>query len=161
MERQVRVTTGIPDDWPDTGQIVEVLDETVVVELDNGRRTEVPTDQVTIPDLSPEDLGELLGPDAAAWPGLGLRVTLGGYGEPLTPTSEHVQVWRDLELIGYTEPLPESPERRVYRAVISIPEGGAQFGVPFPAGFLPPDPIRAARDERVRFTGRPDEGATV
>lgn len=36
-----------PDDWPTTGEIVEHSGETVVVELSNGRRQEVPADEVT------------------------------------------------------------------------------------------------------------------
>lgn len=37
----------IPSDWPTTGEIAEVGDETYVVELDNGRRQELPHDEVT------------------------------------------------------------------------------------------------------------------
>jgi prevent-host-death family protein len=38
----------VPDDWARSGEIVEVNDETVVVELDDGHRQELPTDEVTI-----------------------------------------------------------------------------------------------------------------
>lgn len=38
----------IPDDWPREGEIVEIGDETVVVELTNGYRQELPTDEVTV-----------------------------------------------------------------------------------------------------------------
>jgi hypothetical protein len=37
----------VPEDWPRTGEIVEDGAETVVVELDNGRRQELPADEVT------------------------------------------------------------------------------------------------------------------
>ena len=38
----------VPDDWARAGEIVEVNDETVVVELDDGHRQELPTDEVTV-----------------------------------------------------------------------------------------------------------------
>lgn len=37
----------VPDDWAQTGEVVEVLPETVVVELDGGHRQELPHDDVT------------------------------------------------------------------------------------------------------------------
>lgn len=37
----------VPEDWPTTGEAVEVGAETIVVELDNGRRQELPADEVT------------------------------------------------------------------------------------------------------------------
>lgn len=36
-----------PEDWAHTGEIVEKNDETVVVELDDGHRQELPTSEVT------------------------------------------------------------------------------------------------------------------
>lgn len=38
----------VPEDWTRSGEIVEVNEETVVVELDDGHRQELPTDEVTI-----------------------------------------------------------------------------------------------------------------
>lgn len=38
----------VPEDWNRSGEIVEVNDETVVVELDDGHRQELPTEEVTI-----------------------------------------------------------------------------------------------------------------
>jgi hypothetical protein len=37
----------VPEDWPTTGEAVEVGAETIVVELDNGSRQELPADEVT------------------------------------------------------------------------------------------------------------------
>ncbi|MEU0992302.1 hypothetical protein [Streptomyces sp. NPDC005953] len=37
----------VPEDWARTGEIIEVGEETVVVELDGGRRQELPKDEVT------------------------------------------------------------------------------------------------------------------
>jgi hypothetical protein len=37
----------VPEDWPSVGEIVEDNAETVIVELDNGRRQELPTVDVT------------------------------------------------------------------------------------------------------------------
>jgi hypothetical protein len=37
----------VPEDWPATGEAIEVGEETTVVELDNGRRQEIPSDEVT------------------------------------------------------------------------------------------------------------------
>lgn len=38
----------VPEDWPTTGEAVEVGEETTVVELDNGKRQELPNDDVTL-----------------------------------------------------------------------------------------------------------------
>lgn len=38
----------VPADWPTTGEVVEVGAETTVIELDNGERQEVPTDEITV-----------------------------------------------------------------------------------------------------------------
>lgn len=37
----------VPEDWPREGEIVETTSETVVVELQNGHRQELPADEVT------------------------------------------------------------------------------------------------------------------
>ncbi|WP_190813530.1 hypothetical protein [Saccharopolyspora pogona] len=69
------------------------------------------------PALTAEELRDLLGPDAASWPTLGLTVTRGalGSGEP----NAQVQVWQGDAVVGYTEESDEFPGRRVYRAVIT------------------------------------------
>lgn len=41
-------THAVPEDWPTTGEAVEVGEETIVVELDNGRRQELPADEVSL-----------------------------------------------------------------------------------------------------------------
>jgi antitoxin (DNA-binding transcriptional repressor) of toxin-antitoxin stability system len=47
----------VPEDWPRGGEVVEVGDETVVVELDNGHRQELPLDEVTLADDTTEQSG--------------------------------------------------------------------------------------------------------
>lgn len=37
----------VPEDWPTTGEVIEVGAETTVVELDNGNRQELPSDDVS------------------------------------------------------------------------------------------------------------------
>lgn len=37
----------VPEDWARTGEIIDITDETVVVELDGGHRQELPADEVT------------------------------------------------------------------------------------------------------------------
>lgn len=37
----------VPADWPRAGEVIEDCGETVVVELDNGRRQELPAGEVT------------------------------------------------------------------------------------------------------------------
>ncbi|MGK3105336.1 type II toxin-antitoxin system Phd/YefM family antitoxin [Streptomyces sp. WAC05858] len=37
----------VPEDWAHEGEIVEIGDQTVVVELDDGHRQELPQDEVT------------------------------------------------------------------------------------------------------------------
>ncbi|MEU6071912.1 hypothetical protein ABZ864_47715 [Streptomyces sp. NPDC047082] len=37
----------VPEDWPRDGEIVEDLGETVMVELSDGTRQELPADEVT------------------------------------------------------------------------------------------------------------------
>lgn len=107
--------------------------------------------------LSAAELGELLGASAADWPGLGLTVVR---GTPADPDSvSEVTVRQGEEIIGYTEQSPRHAGLRIYRAVIT----GGHHGVPFPAGFLPPDPLRARHNERLRWLpedhpDRPAEG---
>jgi hypothetical protein len=38
----------VPDDWPTTGEVTEIGEETTVVELDNGKLQELPSDEVTL-----------------------------------------------------------------------------------------------------------------
>lgn len=111
------------------------------------------------PVLTAEELCTLLGPEAAKWPDLGVGVTRGALrsGSP----DEQVKVWSGGELIGYTEESGEFPGMRVYRAVVTTDREGLPYGVAFPAGFIPPDPLRAQRGERQRWLpeGHPDRPA--
>jgi hypothetical protein len=105
--------------------------------------------------LNSDDLATILGPAAADWPDMGLTVAL---GTPTDPQATHeVTVRHDGTVIGFTEPSKEFQGRRVYRAVITDDHPG----VPFPAGFLPPDPLQAQHNERLRWlpAGHPDRPA--
>jgi hypothetical protein len=109
--------------------------------------------------LNGDELAELLGPAATDWPDMGLTVVR---GTPTNPAAtDEVTVRQGGTVIGFTEPSTEFPGRRVYRAVII----DRHPGVPFPAGFLPPDPLRAQHNERLRWLpdGHPDRpaGGTV
>jgi hypothetical protein len=37
----------VPEDWPTTGEVIAVGEETTVVELDNGHRQELPNVDIT------------------------------------------------------------------------------------------------------------------
>jgi prevent-host-death family protein len=59
LENSVPITVGtritvpdysVPEDWTRDGEVVEVGEETVVVELDNGHRQELPLDEITPAD---------------------------------------------------------------------------------------------------------------
>jgi hypothetical protein len=39
--------SSIPEDWPTTGEVISTPGETVIVELDNGHRQELPATEVT------------------------------------------------------------------------------------------------------------------
>ncbi|SES28830.1 hypothetical protein SAMN05216188_13077 [Lentzea xinjiangensis] len=102
--------------------------------------------------LSAAELDALLGGSAADWPGMGLTVVR---GTPAAPEATgEVTVRHGEQIVGYTEQSPHHQGKRVYRAVITA----GHHGVPFPAGFLPPDPLRAQHNERLRWLpeGHPD-----
>ncbi|WP_410570580.1 hypothetical protein [Amycolatopsis sp. cmx-4-61] len=113
---------------------------------------------MTETSLSIDELTNLLGPSTANWPRLGLTVAR---GTPIDPQAvDEVTVRQGASVLGFTEPSTEFPGRRVYRAVIT----DGHPGVRFPAGFLPPDPILARHNERLRWLpadhpDRPAEGA--
>jgi hypothetical protein len=46
--RIVIPTHAVPEDWPTTGEVTEINEETTVVELDNGKLQELPSDEVTL-----------------------------------------------------------------------------------------------------------------
>lgn len=105
--------------------------------------------------LSVDELADLLGSSAANWPDMGLTVVR---GTPIDPQATHeITVRQGDSVIGFTEPSKEFQGRRVYRAVIT----DGHPGVPFPAGFIPPDPLRAQHNERLRWlpTNHPDRPA--
>jgi hypothetical protein len=58
------------------------------------------------------------------------------------------------QVVGFTEQSPRFCGLRTYLAVITA----GHRGVPFPAGFIPDDPLRAQRSERSRWLpeGHPD-----
>lgn len=64
---------------------------------------------------------------------------------------EQVKVWHGSELIGFTTESGEFPGRGVYYAVLYVRDDGTPQSVPFPVGFVPPDPLRARRGEQERW----------
>ncbi|MEU7480579.1 hypothetical protein AB0A63_31690 [Lentzea sp. NPDC042327] len=107
--------------------------------------------------LTAAELDELLGPGAADWPGLGLTVVRGTPAEP--ESLSEVTVRKGEEIVGFTEQSTAYKGLRIYQALITT----GHRGVPFPAGFLPPDPLRARHNERLRWLpedhpDRPAEG---
>jgi hypothetical protein len=89
---------------------------------------------------------------------MGLTVVRGTPADP--DTVSEVTVRQGGEIIGFTEQSPSHKGLRVYRAVITA----EHHGVPFPAGFLPPDPLRAQHNERLRWlpvghADRPRDGS--
>lgn len=111
------------------------------------------------PSLTAEELQQLLGPEAASWPELGLTITRGALRAG--SADDQVKVWRGGELVGFTEESDRFPGMRVYRAVVTTDGEGLPYGVAFPAGFIPPDPLRAQAGERRRWLpeGHPDRPA--
>jgi len=98
---------------------------------------------VDMTPLDADQLGDMIGSPAKAWPGLGLVVT----GDP----QERAMVRRADDLIGWIEPSAEFPGQLVFQAAIAIKGDGEPLRVPVPAGFIPPDPERARDLERRRW----------
>ncbi|MET9685139.1 DUF6303 family protein [Streptomyces coeruleorubidus] len=99
--------------------------------------------------LTAEDLGDLLGPDAAGWPALGLTVQRGGILRHMA--DQQVRVFHCGELIGFTEQSTTAPDQRIYKAVVYIDHEGLPYGSGFPPGVIPTDPIKAHEEAKARF----------
>jgi hypothetical protein len=95
--------------------------------------------------LTADELRERLGPPADTWPEQGLTVVAG---------DGRTEVYQVDALIGWVAP-KEFPHLKqslpTYSAVITRFPGGDPWGVEFPGGFLPPDPVRARRSEQLRW----------
>ncbi|MFE7045264.1 DUF6303 family protein [Streptomyces atratus] len=98
--------------------------------------------------VAPEDLAELLGPEAAHWPALGLTVHHGGV---VDRDGSQFRVFDGHELVGFTI---AQGEGREYRAVVHTDREGLPYGEPFPV--LPADPLRA-RHEALQDFLRPTD----
>src|SRR5881397_2826776 len=72
-------------------------------------------------------------------------------GVTVTRWGDQVKVWHGDTWIGFTTESGEFPGRGVYYAVLCIQEDGTPRSVPFPAGFVPSDPLRAGRGEQERW----------
>jgi hypothetical protein len=95
------------------------------------------------PQLGPQELRDLFGPDTEGWGQIGVRVTREG---------NRFRVWHGQELIGVIEPSAEFTGLRVYQAVLTLDAAGEPArSVPFPAGFVPPHPVQARDGERRRW----------
>ncbi|MEU0297883.1 DUF6303 family protein [Streptomyces sp. NPDC006175] len=88
--------------------------------------------------VAPEELAELLGPEAAQWPALGLTVHRGGV---IDYDGSQFRVLDGHELVGFTM---AQGEGRQYRAVVHTDREGLPYGEPLPA--LPDDPLRARHE---------------
>lgn len=95
--------------------------------------------------LTADQLRETLGEPADTWPSQGLIVVEG---------EARTEVYQGEQLIGWVEP-QEFPHLKksllTYSAVITVFESGDPWGVAFPGGFMPPDPVRALRSEQQRW----------
>ncbi|MFC8014326.1 hypothetical protein [Streptomyces cinereoruber] len=97
--------------------------------------------------VAPEDLAELLGPEAAGWPALGVTVHHGGV---VDRDGTQFQVFAGRRLIGFTMASPHAPGGREYRAVVYTDREGLPYGSVVRGG-LPEDPLRAEYDELRTF----------
>jgi hypothetical protein len=92
--------------------------------------------------MTAEELRELYGPPADTWPGQGLTAVAGG---------DRTEIYQGEQLIGWVEP-KEFPHLGkslpTYSAVITFFQNGEPWGVAFPGGFMPPDPVKARRSEQ-------------
>jgi hypothetical protein len=102
--------------------------------------------------LTADQLRKTLGPPADTWPDQGLTVVEG---------DGRTEVYQGEQLIGWIE-MQEFPHLErilpTYSAVITVFESGDPWGVAFPGGFIPPDPVGARLGEQIRWlpTGHPD-----
>ncbi|MET7795804.1 DUF6303 family protein [Streptomyces decoyicus] len=99
--------------------------------------------------LTAEELGHLLGPEAAEWPALGLTARRGGILRYMA--DQQVKVFRGGELIGFTEQSTTVPGQRIYNAVVHIDHEGLPYGGSFPPGVIPADPIKAQEEKKARL----------
>lgn len=93
--------------------------------------------------MTPDELAAFFGPDSTGWPDLGVTATRDG---------DQARVWHADDLIAWTEDSAEFPGRRKFYAALLPDRGdGHPMGVPFPAGFVPANPIKARDGERHRW----------
>ncbi|MFD7763537.1 DUF6303 family protein [Streptomyces microflavus] len=131
---------------------LQLVGRTAVVALDGARPPGLPSQPAVArreEPLTSEELGDLLGPEAAGWPGLGLTVWRGGILRHMA--DQQVKVFRGGELIGFTEQSRAIPEQRIYKAVVHIDHEGLPYGDGFPPGTMPADPVKAQEEKKARF----------
>jgi hypothetical protein len=95
--------------------------------------------------LTAEELREQLGEPADTWPAQGLRVIEG---------DGRTEVYQGDVLVGWIEDQNYPHLKKIlplYSAVITKFPDGSPWGVAFPGGFLPPDPLHARRCEQLRW----------
>lgn len=109
--------------------------------MSGGRRTTTVVRDAPLGEggpVAPEELAELLGPEAAQWPALGLTVHRGGV---IDYDDSQLRVFDGHELVGFTM---AQGEGRQYRAVVHTGREGFPYGEPLPA--LPGDQLRARHE---------------
>ncbi|MFI0822340.1 hypothetical protein ACH4TX_41790 [Streptomyces sp. NPDC021098] len=94
--------------------------------------------------LTADELGKTYGPDAAAWPALGL--TVNQEPDPENKAVPTAKVLKGGEQIGYIIESDSFPGLPVFSVLIT-----SGWPVAFPHGFIPPDPLRAREGERRRW----------
>lgn len=105
-----------------------------------------------MPSLTADDLRLKFGPPADTWPGQGLTVIAG---------DDRTEIRQGGTLIGWVED-KEFPHLHrslpTFSAVITVFESGDPWGVAFPGGYMPPDPVKARLSEQIRWlpAGHPD-----
>jgi hypothetical protein len=105
----------------------------------------VPQQQVPLTD---EELGELLGPVAAGWTALGLKVYRGGCFTPNgADPQQQVRVFHGPVMIGWTQEPHGQPGEREYRPVEFTDREGLVYGKAYPEG-LPADPLALYREAK-------------
>ncbi|MEU9405682.1 hypothetical protein AB0E08_08245 [Streptomyces sp. NPDC048281] len=95
--------------------------------------------------LTAGQLREMLGEPADTWPAQGLTVTEG---------DGRTEVHQGEVLIGWIEDQDYPHLQKIlplYSAVITTFPDGSPWGVAFPGGFLPPDPLHARQCEQIRW----------
>jgi len=137
--------------WTSTdidGAFIVLADHVEVLEV---TRESAPTFAAAA--LPVDKVAAMFGPGAAGWPDLGILAVPGVYDFEIRASSGELLglIERGGHGPAYASPHPAKPV--TFRAVICEDGSHHPPAVKFPAGFIPPDPARAAAAERARWGG--------